>query len=388
MAVSVLWSGMRVLKLDQKSARLAPCLRKEVWSRSSCMANGAHSERLDAGMGPARPHAFFVCLVIIFALVLIFTKPPKEIGVQVAVTAMTVLLVMAGRQCCYLLCELQRLRVKSTSGILNAAVECFRLPRTSWLVIVTCFVLSFLTVHEHPNELWDTLKRQGHVHFLVAFVTMLCVWEPSQMEQQYELGHLGSLHVGENLAWAYAFNYLTVLTDPCSRVHDRSLCSLQERMTQYEQDNDVVLAVKKLIVLMPRSCYIEPELGVGGDEDIEVANHMDELKISRAGTRERKYTNTVYKIRNGDDSPYYCVAEGASPLLTLNDMRECGELTVEQERAQMSKFCDKLRDLVNTNAACRSRILLVEYDDMSEDGRPVPVSSILRNVIRKELGLT
>ncbi|KAL1437724.1 hypothetical protein MTO96_048677 [Rhipicephalus appendiculatus] len=169
----------------------------------------------------------------------------------------------------------------------------------------------------------------------------------------------------------------------------RPLClTLQERMTQYEQDNDVVLAVKKLIVLMPRSCYIEPELGVGGDEDIEVANHMDELKISRAGTRERKYTNTVYKIRNGDDSPYYCVAEGASPLLTLNDMRECGELTVEQERAQMSKFCDKLRDLVNTNAACRSRILLVEYDDMSEDGRPVPVSSILRNVIRKELGLT
>uniref|UniRef100_A0A6M2D7I3 Putative transmembrane protein n=1 Tax=Rhipicephalus microplus TaxID=6941 RepID=A0A6M2D7I3_RHIMP len=262
------------------------------------MADGAA-----AGMGPARSYAFFVSLVIIFMLVLIFTKPSKEIGVQVAATAMIVLLVMAGRQCCYLLCDLHRLQGKSASGILNAAVECFQLPRTTWLVILTCTILSFLTVYEDPNELSATLKRQGHVHFLVAFITMLCVWEPSQMEQQYELGHLGSLHVGENLAWAYAFNYLTVLTDPCSRVHDRSLCSLLERMTQYEQDNDVVLAVKKLIILMPRSCYIEPELGVGGDDDIEVANHMDELKISRAGTRERKYTNTVYKIRNGDDSP-------------------------------------------------------------------------------------
>ncbi|KAL3183359.1 hypothetical protein MRX96_000327 [Rhipicephalus microplus] len=340
------------------------------------MADGARNGRHDAGVAPARPHAFFVCLFIIFLLVLIFTKPSKEIGVQVAAAAMTVLLVMAGRQCCYLLCELQRLQVKCAGGILNTAVECFRLPRTSWLVILTCFSLSFLTVHEHPFELWATLKRQGHVHFLVAFVTMLCVWHRTQFGWAFATTSSGP-EPGDGLAYSVFFAYY------------RPLClTLQERMMQYEQDNDVVLAVKKLIILMPRSCYIEPELGVSGDEDLELANHMNELKISRAGTRERKYTNTVYKIRNGDNSPYYCLAEGTSQLLTLNDMRECGELTAEQERGQMRKFCDKLRDLVNTNAACRSRFLLVEYDDMSEDGRPVPVSFILRNVIRKELGLT
>lgn len=333
------------------------------------MADGAA-----AGMGPARSYAFFVSLVIIFMLVLIFTKPSKEIGVQVAATAMIVLLVMAGRQCCYLLCDLHRLQGKSASGILNAAVECFQLPRTTWLVILTCTILSFLTVYEDPNELSATLKRQGHVHFLVAFITMLCVWRRTQLGWTLATTSSGP---AAGLAYSVFFTYY------------RPLClTLLERMTQYEQDNDVVLAVKKLIILMPRSCYIEPELGVGGDDDIEVANHMDELKISRAGTRERKYTNTVYKIRNGDDSPYYCVAEGASPLLTLNDMQECGELTVEQKRMQMSKFSDKLRDLVNTNAACRSRILLVEYEDMTEDSRSVPVSSILRNAIRKEQGLT
>lgn len=347
------------------------------------MADGDRSEHHDAGM--AWPHVFFAVLVIGFVLALAFIKPPKEIGVQVAATAVSVLIAMAARQCCYLLCELHRLPVRSMGSALKAAAECCQLPWTTWLVFTTCFVLSFLTVREDPDELWHTLEKLGHVHLLVAFVTMLCVWEASQMEH---LCHLGSSHVGENLAWAYVFNYLLVLTDPCSRLHDRSLCSLWERMTQYEQDNDVILAIRKLIVLMPTSCYIEPELGVGGDEDIEVANRMDELKISRAGTRERKYTNTVYKIRNGDDSPFYCVAEGASPLLTLNDMRECGELTAEQQRAQMRNFVDKLRELVNANAACRSRILLVQYDDMSEDGHPVPVSSILRNVIKKEQGLT
>ncbi|XP_049272691.1 stimulator of interferon genes protein isoform X2 [Rhipicephalus sanguineus] len=340
------------------------------------MDDGIRNERHDTGMGPKRPQALFVGLFIIFVLVHACTKSPKEIGVQVAATAMTVLMVMSGREACYLLCELQRLRVKSASGVLKAAAGCFQLPKTTWLVILMCFVLSFLTVYEHPSELWDTLMRQGHVHFLVAFVTMLCVWRRTKFGWTLATSSSGPAP-GHGLAYSVFFTYY------------RPLClTLSERMTQYEQDNDVVLVIKKLIILMPRSCYIEPELGVGGDEDIEVANHMDELKISRAGTRERKYVNTVYKIRNGDDSPFYCVAEGASPLLTLNDMRECGELTAEQERAQMRKFCDKLRDLVHANAACRSRIPLVEYDDVSEDGRPVPVSSILRNIIRKELGLT
>ncbi|XP_075550904.1 transmembrane protein sting isoform X2 [Dermacentor variabilis] len=340
------------------------------------MARGDRREHYDAGM--AWPHIIFAALVIGFVLVLAFIKPPKEIGVQVAVTAGAVFATMAARQCCYLLCELRRLPMRSMGSALKAAAECCQLPWSTWLVFITCFVLSFLIVREHPNELWCTFTRLGHVHLLVAFVTMLCVWMQHRTQLGWALATSSNgLAPGDGLAYSVFFTY-----------HRPLSLTLWERMTQYEQDNDVILAIKKLIVLMPTSCYIEPELGVGGDEDIEVANRMDELKISRAGTRERKYTNTVYKIRNGDDSPFYCVAEGASPLLTLNDMRECGELTAEQQRAQMRNFIDKLRELVSANAACRSRILLVQYDDMSEDGHPVPVSSVLRNVIKKELGLT
>lgn len=84
---------------------------------------------------------------------------------------------------------------------------------------------------------------------------------------------------------------------------------------------------------------------------------------------------------------YYVVAEGATPLLTLNDMRECGELTAEQLQEQIINFLDKIHELVYANAACRSSILLLPYRDTTQDGTPVPVSSVLRNAIRKELGL-
>ncbi|XP_077489025.1 transmembrane protein sting isoform X1 [Amblyomma americanum] len=333
------------------------------------------------------PHVLFATFVGLVLVVLIRIKPPREIGVQVAVIAMAVLMAVVIRQCCYWLCELQRLPVMSAREVWKAAVECSQLPISTWLVFLICLLLSLLTVLEDADHIWETISRDGHMHFLVALVTVLCLWQASRMEQQYHHCHLGVSYTGENLAWSFTVNYLLMLVDPCGRLHDRSLCSLRERMAQYEQDNDVVLAVKKLIILMPTSCYIEPELGVGGDEDIEVANRMDNLVISRAGNKERIFTNTVYKIRNDDNSPYYCVAEGATPLLTLNDMRECGELTAQQQQEQMNNFCDKIRELVEANTACRSRFLLVQYNDVREDGTPVPVSSVLRNVIRKELGV-
>uniref|UniRef100_G3MMF1 STING ligand-binding domain-containing protein n=1 Tax=Amblyomma maculatum TaxID=34609 RepID=G3MMF1_AMBMU len=288
---------------------------------------------------------------------------------------MMVLAVVAIRQCCYLLCELQRLPAISAQEVWKAAVQCCQLPLTTWLVFLVCLLLSLLTVLEDSGHIWETINRDGYVHFLVALVTVLCLWNRTVLGWAMAVTS-NSPVVGDGMACSVFCGYYRPLSQ-----------TLRERMAQYEQDNDVVLAVKKLIILMPTSCYIEPELGVGGDEDIEVANRMDNLVISRAGNKERIFTNTVYKIRNGDDSPYYCVAEGATPLLTLNDMRECGELTAQQQQEQMNNFCDKIRELVEANTACRSRFLLVQYNDVREDGTPVPVSSVLRNVIRKELRL-
>ncbi|XP_077489027.1 transmembrane protein sting isoform X2 [Amblyomma americanum] len=321
------------------------------------------------------PHVLFATFVGLVLVVLIRIKPPREIGVQVAVIAMAVLMAVVIRQCCYWLCELQRLPVMSAREVWKAAVECSQLPISTWLVFLICLLLSLLTVLEDADHIWETISRDGHMHFLVALVTVLCLWNRTVLGWAMATTSNGPMP-GDGMACSVFCGYYRPLSQ-----------TLRERMAQYEQDNDVVLAVKKLIILMPTSCYIEPELGVGGDEDIEVANRMDNLVISRAGNKERIFTNTVYKIRNDDNSPYYCVAEGATPLLTLNDMRECGELTAQQQQEQMNNFCDKIRELVEANTACRSRFLLVQYNDVREDGTPVPVSSVLRNVIRKELGV-
>lgn len=346
----------------------------------------------DLGIVPARrnsrwPLWLFTALSIGFVGMLLLCKPAKEIGVQVAVGALSVAVVVVVRQGCYLACELYWLPVKSAKNLSKVLGQCSKLPYSTIIVFGACIIMSFLSVIENLSLLWDVISTAWHVHFVVAVINMLCVWEPSEMEVRYHRHSWGLIHTGVNLALTYGQNYLYVLVDPSSRLHRRKLWSLRERMLQYEQDNEVRLAVRKLFILMPMSCYIEPVLGSSGDEDIEVANPMDDLVLSRGGTQARTYNNTVYKIRNGDDRPYYVVAEGATPLLTLNEMRECGELTAEQLQEQIINFLEKIHELVYANAACRSSILLLPYRDTMEDGTPVPVSSVLRNAIRKELGL-
>lgn len=333
----------------------------------------------DLGIVPARrnsrwPLWLFTAQFIVFVVALLLCKPAKEIGVQVAVAALSVAVVVVSRQGCYLACELYWLPVKSAGNVWKILGQCSNLPYSTLTVFGACIIMSFLSVIENLSLLWDIIATAGYVHFLVALINMLCVW--TRTRHGWAMATSNGRVSGDDMALYLFYTY-----------HKRVSRTLRERMIQYERDNDVRLAVRKMIILMPMSCYIEPVLGCSGDEDIEVANQMEDLVISRGGTQARSYNNTVYKIRNGDDSPYYVVAEGATPLLTLNEMRECGELTAEQQQEEVINFCDKLHKLVHANAACRSSLLLVPYRDTSQGGTPVPVSSIVRNAIRKELGL-
>ncbi|XP_077538806.1 stimulator of interferon genes protein homolog isoform X2 [Haemaphysalis longicornis] len=334
---------------------------------------------LDLGIVPARrknrwPLWLFTAQFIGFLVVLLLCKPVKEVGVHVAVAAVSVAVVVVARQSCYMACELYWLPVKSVGSASKMLKQCSKLPYSTLTVFGACIIMSFLIVIENLSLLWDIISTAGYVHFLVALINTLCVWNRTQ--HGWAMATSNEPVSGEGMALYLFYTY-----------HKQVSLTLRERMVQYEQDNGVRLAVRKLLILMPMSCYIEPVLGSGGDEDIEVANPMDDLVLSRGGTQARTYNNTVYKIRNGDDRPYYVVAEGANPLLTLNDMRECGELTAEQLQEQMINFFDKMHELVHANAACRSSILLVPYRDTTQDGTPIPVSSVVRNAIRKELGL-
>uniref|UniRef100_A0A6B0V4Y4 Putative stimulator of interferon protein n=1 Tax=Ixodes ricinus TaxID=34613 RepID=A0A6B0V4Y4_IXORI len=216
------------------------------------------------------------------------------------------------------------------------------------------------------------LRDQWHLLLLMGLVCQLCTW------WRHRLGLLpvnrGGPMPGEGLAYSAFCTFFRRLPE-----------SLRERISKYEDDHGVKLAVKKLFILLPSSCYIDPLLGSGQDEDLEPTTSIEDVNIPRAGTKERIFTNTVYKIRNGDGEPYYCLAEGATPLLTLHDMVVHSELSAEQQWEQMCIFYHKLKELLDRHQACSANFLLVPYCDKNPDGSMKKVSSVLRDEIRRHL---
>ncbi|KAM7308510.1 stimulator of interferon genes protein isoform X1 [Ixodes scapularis] len=219
---------------------------------------------------------------------------------------------------------------------------------------------------QHWDMVLGFLRDQWNLLLLMGLVCQLCTWWASEVQWQHQRERRETAHVGEGMAWSFFFGYIRVLQDPVSagRGRDAEPYSLRERISKYEDDHGVKLAVKKLFILLPSSCYIDPLLGSGQDEDLEPTTSIEDVNIPRAGTKERIFTNTVYKIRNGDKEPYYCLAEGATPLLTLHDMRVHSELSAEQQREQMFIFYHKLKELLERHQACSANFLLVPYCGM------------------------
>ena len=61
---------------------------------------------------------------------------------------------------------------------------------------------------------------------------------------------------------------------------------------------------------------------------------LESQEFDRAGVKQRVYKNSVYKIRDPDNEnqPYtYVVAEGATPLKTLYDVRKNPKMSGKRE---------------------------------------------------------
>uniref|UniRef100_V5H0H5 STING ligand-binding domain-containing protein n=2 Tax=Ixodes ricinus TaxID=34613 RepID=V5H0H5_IXORI len=97
------------------------------------------------------------------------------------------------------------------------------------------------------------LRDQWHLLLLMGLVCQLCTW------WRHRLGLLpvnrGGPMPGEGLAYSAFCTFFRRLPE-----------SLRERISKYEDDHGVKLAVKKLFILLPSSCYIDPLLGSGQDE--------------------------------------------------------------------------------------------------------------------------
>ena len=207
------------------------------------------------------------------------------------------------------------------------------------------------------------------VLYLLSLDTLSRVQISSLMENNNRL-------VANGLAWSYYFGYLKLI-----------LPGLRERIEESEWRDR--LSSKKLFILMPRDCCVYKKLSDELEVDDKIIEVQDdkgiEYDVARAGIVRRSYRNTVYKItRDNLDSPLYVLAEYATPLCSLFDMRHALEANLsEEDRDEQAKLFVRTLEAILSNPcepAVRNKCKLVPY----ARGR-VSVSEILADAVLNDM---
>lgn len=294
-----------------------------------------------------------------------------EVGAGLFLQAAFIIIASVIRQACYFVDEARHAKCRHRGSYRSAWQACSGVPFTTrWPVLVT-LMLSLLVSFLHIHVVLGILSHHWHWMLLFAFLCLLMTWRKVPFD--IVMSSDPDLMPGVELAYSAFHAYYGTM------VH-----TLLDRIKKYEEDNKVEMAVKKLFILMPSSCRIDSVLGAGHDDDsIEPANSMRELCLNRAGVKGREFKNTVYLINNGGDDPFYCLAEGATPLLTLRNMKEHSKLTEAQMREQVCYFYQALEELLKNDEKCANLFRLVLYED-SDGSRIRKVSNILREEILRE----
>ncbi|XP_054016445.1 stimulator of interferon genes protein homolog [Hylaeus anthracinus] len=160
---------------------------------------------------------------------------------------------------------------------------------------------------------------------------------------------------------------------------------LIEKIENFEDNHKITVAIHKLLILIPSSMYVPPDLREASYQWMESTMNLEEEKRHRAGTKERVYRNTVYKInpRRGKlySKPVYVVAEGATPLLTFFEVQKHShpETDVYKKYSKdiTKNFYNKLKELINDDLECRNLCELIYYDDYDGNGVLTNVAAVI-----------
>ena len=205
------------------------------------------------------------------------------------------------------------------------------------------------------------------VLYLLSLDTLSRVQISSLMENNNRL-------VANGLAWSFYFGYLKLI-----------LPGLQDRIRESEWADK--LSSNKLFILLPRDCCVYNKLSdESRDGKLEVPERgAIEYDIARAGICKRSYRNTVYKIKQNDsDLPLYALAEYATPLCALFDMRHAAEANLsEEDRDEQAKLFVRTLEAILSNPSepgVRYKCKLVPYARGT-----VNVSKILADAVLKDM---
>ncbi|GBP18005.1 Stimulator of interferon genes protein [Eumeta japonica] len=101
----------------------------------------------------------------------------------------------------------------------------------------------------------------------------------------------------------------------------------EKNIERYEAVHKVTFPVKKLFLIITKKLYCPPDLADFNKNDknlpyLEACSSLEDVEKDVAGVKNRKYRNSIYKIYQKGADPVYIAAECATPLHTLQKVKE------------------------------------------------------------------
>uniref|UniRef100_A0A8C3ADL3 Stimulator of interferon response cGAMP interactor 1 n=1 Tax=Cyclopterus lumpus TaxID=8103 RepID=A0A8C3ADL3_CYCLU len=169
--------------------------------------------------------------------------------------------------------------------------------------------------------------------------------------------------------------------DWCCRV------SLEDSITAFCDTHKAFLGrgSRKLLILIPVNANISHKMEEE-DDNIHFYDNLPNNEINRAGIRGRVYKHSVYRVLDEHEKVHACVAEYATPLLTLYSMsqeRSAG-FGEPERRQQVLLFYRTLQEILEHSLECRNRYKLILLNDEHEDDPHLLSKALLRHLQQQE----
>ncbi|XP_017564639.1 stimulator of interferon genes protein [Pygocentrus nattereri] len=180
------------------------------------------------------------------------------------------------------------------------------------------------------------------------------------------------MNVAHGLAWSFYVGYLKLV-----------LPELEKQVRKHYSETGEVLSSVRLHILLPLSAAATTRLEEV-DRNVLFHQNLPELQLDRAGVRRRVYKHSIYKITDQNKEDYYCVAEYATPVLTLYQMSQdsYAGFSASDRRQQVLLFYTTLRHILETSLECRNRYRLILLDD--EQAEPHYLSRELIKTLQQQ----
>ncbi|CAK9825643.1 Stimulator of interferon genes protein homolog [Anthophora retusa] len=245
------------------------------------------------------------------------------------------------------------------------------------------FIIFIIIEHEHVCnfiQIFDALTCT--ICMLISWILLRIIdFDKERKEVTCDINLMQGLDYASCMAYSYYYGYLKHILPSTGSLNK----GLIEKIENIEDIHNINISIHKLIILIPSSSYIPPDIKDVSYQWMESAMNLESEIRNRAGVKGRIYHNSVYKIYpNGPklrSKPLYVVIEGASPLQTFYEVQRHAhcETSIYQKYCKdiIKRFYEKLKQLINDDPECKDLCELIYYNDYDSNGIKVNVAKII-----------